>query len=451
MVGEIRHLCKKLKSAKIEIRRNNETADRRMEVTMYHCNLIINIISKEDWIKKELCVIPSLERFEHAFIMSDAVNIESVAKADLIIWDIESETERVEEQLHTIENMIKPGADIILCAGMEIVNTVKWHAFSHITDIWVKPYSKEYISLMFHKYQKLQLERKERWLLQNYLDALIDGIPDLVWFKDKIGSHLKVNDAFCETVNKTKNQVQGRGHYYIWDIEPEEYSKGEYICMESEEEVMEAKHTCVFEEKVKIRDEMRLLCTYKSPLFDLDGSVMGTVGLAHDITEDRRHQEQIMHSANTDFLTQLYNRRVFYSYLEEHKGEPMTILFMDLDYFKEINDKLGHDMGDAVLIKVADLLRKVFSKQLIARMGGDEFVVVFTGEYVMRAIGDKCDVFLTELRNAYKDNKDMAVLSASIGISKTDGKDKSADALMKESDAAMYEMKRRRKLERAGI
>ena len=84
-------------------------------------------------------------------------------------------------------------------------------------------------------------------------------------------------------------------------------------------------------------------------------------------------------------------------------------------------------------------------------MGGDEFVVVFTGEYVMRAIGDKCDVFLTELRNAYKDNKDMAVLSASIGISKTDGKDKSADALMKESDAAMYEMKRRRKLERSGI
>lgn len=417
---------------------------------MYHCNLLINIISNEDWIGKELSNLPSLERFEHTFILSDDICTDSVKKADLIIWDTNFSVDEMRQKIPVMMADKKPEAELILCADVDVVNVFNWEAFPDIADIWIKPFSKEYLHTLFKRYQKHQQEKKDHWLAQNYLDSLIDGIPELVWFKDKVGSHLKVNKAFCDTVNKTKEQVLGRGHYYIWDIEPEEYSKGEYICMESEEEVMEAKHTCVFEENVLIRDEMRILCTYKSPLFDLDGSVMGTVGHAHDITEEKRNQEQIIRNANTDFLTQLHNRRYFYSYLEKHQGEPITILFMDLDYFKEINDRLGHDMGDAVLVKVADLLRKVFPNQVIARMGGDEFVVAINGEYMTQAIEDKCDEFLTELKNAYKGNPDMVLLSASIGISKTDGTDKSVDELIKESDTAMYEVKRRRKMEKAG-
>lgn len=415
---------------------------------MYHCNLLINIISKEEWIKKELCMIPPLERFEHTFIMSDDICTDSVAKADLIIWDMNFTLDEMRQKLLVMMANKKPEAELILCAKAEVVNIFNWEEFQDIVDIWIKPFSKEYLHILFKRYQKHQQEKKDYWLVQNYLDSLIDGIPELVWFKDRDGAHLKVNKAFCETVNKTKEQVQGRGHYYIWDIEPEEYSKGEYICMESEEEVMEAKHTCVFEENVMIRDEMRILCTYKSPLFDLDGSVMGTVGHAHDVTDEKRYQEQIIRNANTDFLTQLYNRRYFYSYLKEHEGKPMTLLFIDLDYFKMINDELGHDMGDEVLAKVADLLRKVFSNQVIARVGGDEFVVAFIGEYMIRAIEDKCDEFLTKLENTYKDKPEMALLSASIGISKTDGTDKSIEALIKESDEAMYEIKRRRKMEK---
>lgn len=414
---------------------------------MYQCNLLINVISKNDAIKKEIRAITPLERFEHTFFMDEEPQEKSLEKADLIVWEPECSAEELREELINLYARCKENVDIILCLTVDMANAFEYTEFSYISDIWIKPFSEKSICFLFGKYQKLQKEKKDNWLTQSYLDALIDGIPDLVWFKDKIGAHMKVNNAFCETVNKTKEQIAGRGHYYIWDIDPEEYSKGEFICMESEEEVMTAKRTCVFEEKVLIKDEMRLLCTYKSPLFDLDGSVMGTVGLAHDITDDRRNQEQIIKNANTDFLTQLYNRRYFYAWLGEHHHEPLTIVYMDLDYFKEINDKFGHDVGDEVLVKVAELLRKAFPQQLIARMGGDEFVIAFTREYAMGEIGEKCDAFLEALKKTYQDTP-MSFLSASVGISKSDGTDKDPESLIIESDAAMYEMKKKRRCQR---
>ena len=255
---------------------------------MYHCKYVINIISKNETIKETLSSIPAMERFEHIFIMDSTPQNESVKKADLIIWDTERAPEEIQGTLSFIHANKKEDAEIILSLTAFVANAFAEDGFEGIDQMWIKPYSTERLRFMFTQYMKGVKQEKDSWLTSHYLDALIDGIPDMVWFKDKVGSHLKVNQTFCDVVNKTKEQVQGRGHYYIWNIEPEEYSKGEYICMESEAEVMHAKKTCVFEEKVKVKNEMRTLCTYKTPLFDLDGSVMGTVGLAHDITDSKK-------------------------------------------------------------------------------------------------------------------------------------------------------------------
>ena len=118
-----------------------------------------------------------------------------------------------------------------------------------------------------------------------YFETAIDSIPDLAWFKDNIGSHLIVNDSFCKLVDKTKEQIYKRGHYYIWDISREDYEKGEFVCLESEDEVVAARATCVFDEKIKTKGGMRQFKTYKSPLIDLDGSIFGTCGVAHDVTD----------------------------------------------------------------------------------------------------------------------------------------------------------------------
>ncbi|MBN2785720.1 MAG: PAS domain S-box protein, partial [Pontiellaceae bacterium] len=156
----------------------------------------------------------------------------------------------------------------------------------HLCDqIWIKPMAEDKMRSSFSKILARLNEQEHSALTRKYLDTLIDSLPDLIWFKDARGAHLKVNDSFCRTVNKTKSQIEGRGHYYIWDLEPDEYARGEYICLESEEIVLNKKETCLFDETVKCGDELRKFKTYKSPIFDSDGSVMGTVGFAHDVTD----------------------------------------------------------------------------------------------------------------------------------------------------------------------
>ena len=82
-----------------------------------------------------------------------------------------------------------------------------------------------------------------------------------------------------------QNLLTGRGHYYIWDISQEEYKKGEYVCMESEEETMSSGHTCIFDEPLKTSSGMKQLKTYKTPLYDMFGNIEGTVGIAKDVTD----------------------------------------------------------------------------------------------------------------------------------------------------------------------
>ncbi len=114
-------------------------------------------------------------------------------------------------------------------------------------------------------------------------------MPNLVWYKDKNGIHEKVNDSFCQAVNKTKQQVEGRGHAYIWDVEQDDPA-----CIESEREVMAKRKTCISEETIQTGAGMRTLMTYKSPLYNLDGSVMGTAGVAIDVTQERAYEQEIV-------------------------------------------------------------------------------------------------------------------------------------------------------------
>lgn len=145
-------------------------------------------------------------------------------------------------------------------------------------------------ALVKSNYKRLQKDLKLRFDMrrtETCLTTAIDSIPDLVWFKDDKGRHLIVNDSFCGAVDKTKDMIYKRGHYYIWDMPEEEYEKGDYVCLESEEIVMRARQTVRFDEKVKTKTGMRMFSTYKSPLIDQDGTIFGTCGVAHDVTDLR--------------------------------------------------------------------------------------------------------------------------------------------------------------------
>ncbi len=156
--------------------------------------------------------------------------------------------------------------------------------YEYFDDIWVGNTE----AILRSHYRRLQHTLKLRFdnrRLDVCLTTATDSIPDLVWFKDTAGAHWKVNNGFCKAVAKTKEQIYKKGHYYIWDMPEQEYKKGDYVCLESEEVVINARETVLFDEKVKTKSGMRLFKTYKSPLIDPDGNIFGTCGVAHDVTE----------------------------------------------------------------------------------------------------------------------------------------------------------------------
>ncbi|MCV2368921.1 putative bifunctional diguanylate cyclase/phosphodiesterase [Roseateles oligotrophus] len=120
-----------------------------------------------------------------------------------------------------------------------------------------------------------------------------------------------------------------------------------------------------------------------SPLLDAQGQLTHFVGVSRDISERKRSAAEIQHLAFHDALTQLPNRRLLQLHMEQalaasvDSGQYSALFFLDLDKFKELNDSRGHDMGDLLLVGVAQRLREALRKQdTVSRQGGDEFVLL---------------------------------------------------------------------------
>lgn len=410
---------------------------------MYHCRIKFYFFRLKESLVSAIKEIAPLERYDYEFFESTGMDESLAAGADVILADLQG-LDAV-ETMKTLLLHKKKESDLILLADKDQTKDLTEQDLSEITDIWTLPLTEKETVFRFLKWRQTYKMGKDFWLTQNYLDTTINSVPHLVWYKDKNGAHIKVNSSFCKAVNKTMDQVEGRGHYYIWDIEPDEYARGEFICMESELEVMEKRKTCEFDETVKIGDEMRLLKTYKSPLFDLDGSVMGTVGVATDVTQERIYERMIINNANTDFLTGLYNRRYAYQFIEKEENSSLTVFYLDLDNFKSVNDRYGHQEGDRALVVTAEVLKKCMPKDMIARVGGDEFLVAVIGDYTAKEIEEKRIWLQEQLDSAYAKDEYFKNISVSIGTAHSTDGEVIMDALIGEADTFMYREKYRKK------
>lgn len=441
----------------------------------------------------------------------------------------------------------------VLCADSQMLEALEPGLESHIAATWVAPMTDKVLALHLAQLAKYNRVVEERDIDRMYLDTLIDSVPDLIWFKDLKGAHLKVNEAFCRAVGKTKDQCSNRGHYYIWDIEPDEYANGEYVCLETEEEVIRKGATCLFDEKVMIKNTLHQFKTYKSPLFNKNRTMMGTVGIAKDVTDmqnisrelslvldslpmatliagakdeivyandefydyfgiapaqlktmqypqmcqtllktepaalshvDKQEislvqgtknrvlriqqqpindifgnhfgyfflalditneyelQQKIIQNANTDVLTGLHNRRHFYEMAAEmgNKG-PVSVVYMDLDNFKQVNDTYGHKMGDEVLVEVSALMQDTFQNDLITRLGGDEFLVVDSKSDKVEAVQRKIEQLMEAVAAMSRKKPMYHGLSLCAGLVYSAKGVADMDTLVQQADKALYEAK----------
>lgn len=406
---------------------------------MYRCEICFYMMTGQDELSDTLKELLPLPHFAHEYLGSAVLDEAMAGRADVILADISRM--QMEKTVAALLSCRKQGAELIFLADKEQAEILASQDGENITDIWIMPLTVSEFRFRLIRWQKTYKMSRDLWQAQSYLDTTINSVPHLIWYKNRQGAHMKVNEAFCRAVNKTMEQIEGHGHYYIWDIDPDEYAKGEFICMESEYEVMEKRETCVFDENVKIGDSMRQLKTYKSPLFDLDGSVMGTVGIATDVTQERLYEQMMIKNANTDFLTGLYNRRYVYEYIEKQKDGHLSVFCIDLDHFKSINDIYGHHEGDRALVLTAKTLQDFLSDGLIARMGGDEFLVVTVGVRTEEEVERTRKMIKAQLDGEYVKHENFRNMSASVGAAYSQTGQETFHQLFHRADEMMYQEK----------
>jgi diguanylate cyclase (GGDEF)-like protein/PAS domain S-box-containing protein len=459
------------------------------------------------------------------------------------------------------ENLLKYericGERVVFITSACDIAGVDGELLSKADDIWIMPNKdtkdERLLNTYFSKLLKTMKENSDSRRAKICFETIIDSLPDMVWFKDNDGIHLMVNDQFCDVVEKSKEQVYKKGHNYIWDV-PEDDHESEAVCRRSEDVVVKARKTCRFEEKITTKDGMmRQLVTYKSPLIDADGSILGTCGMGHDITDlqnianelriiidgipmgiaildvddnviainkfleqffpnasdsvghkfeewnnsldkeeidstegEREYriyvnkQEHIMRfreepisdifgdnigslqfirditiqynylaqnvkHANTDFLTGLNNRRSLFNYLEElEANSKISIVMMDLDRFKSVNDTYGHAAGDEALEIASRVLEECFPDGFIARLGGDEFLAALVGDYDLPQVEQRAQKLLDTLISEYSKREEFKLLSASAGIAQerlSVCDTQNIEELIKRSDEALYTAK----------
>ncbi|MBU1642190.1 EAL domain-containing protein [bacterium] len=191
-----------------------------------------------------------------------------------------------------------------------------------------------------------------------------------------------------------------------------------------------------------------------SPVHDAGRNVIGGIGIIADITERMHDQQKIQHQARYDALTDVPNRTMLMEriHLEINRFKRHQIiaglLFLDLDYFKNINDSMGHHIGDQLLIETAKRLQNVLRvEDMVSRLGGDEFVILLPdlGSEPINALSTAEHVALTihkVLSEPFNLQGRKHTTSASIGIVITDDDNTTTEDLLKHADMAMYQAKK---------
>lgn len=285
------------------------------------------------------------------------------------------------------------------------------------------------------------LRQKER-----YQRALLDSFPFKVWLKDTDGRFLAVNQAVANAYGaETPDALVGLTAFDLVGYETAVTAREEDLA------VMKARAQKITEQSCTSGsgDAPCWVETYRAPVTDDHGALLGTVGFSRDITERREAQEEIRQLALYDPLTKLPNRRLLSERLNQALASArrdqthLALIFVDLDKFKPINDTLGHSVGDLLLHAAAQRMHHcVREVDTTARLGGDEFVVLLP----LVEAPDQAVLVAEKIRHALNQPFELAgghvvSISSSSGVAIYPDHGEDEITLSKSADAAMYRAK----------
>jgi diguanylate cyclase (GGDEF)-like protein/PAS domain S-box-containing protein len=255
-------------------------------------------------------------------------------------------------------------------------------------------------------------------------------------------SIMKVNDTFVELSGLREQELLGKKCY---DVFPGAQCHTPACPVQR---ILAGGRRVDFEADKRRVDGSSVPCLVTARPYYVEGVLMGIVESFRDISERRIAEETIRHMALHDQLTGLPNRSLLSDRLEmaltraRRHSEGLALLFMDIDGFKEINDEMGHAAGDKLLADFARRIQGILREEdTMARMGGDEFVVLLPGATRRADVARVLDEITRASSAPFEWEGEMAYVGASIGVALLDDPSESQDSLLRRADHAMYAAK----------
>jgi diguanylate cyclase (GGDEF)-like protein/PAS domain S-box-containing protein len=326
----------------------------------------------------------------------------------------------------------------IVCRNGE----VKWVCETGVgvhdgADAWIEGFIQDISERKSAERAVREAERKYRSIFENATEGIFQSTPD--------GRYLEANPALARIYGyDTPAELVASLSNIGTQLYVEAARRDEFVRLAREHGAVHGFVSQVF----RRNDEVIWVSENARPVYDSHGALQHYEGTVVDVSDSRRHEDQLRYQASHDALTLLPNRALLYDRLTQaiahasRYGGLVGVAFVDLDHFKVVNDTLGHDAGDELLKAMAERMAGcVRGSDTVARPGGDEFVLVICGEPDEAALVYTLERIRKAVAEPWSSQGRSMRVTCSIGtaVFPRDGSDDAA--LLKSADVAMYRAK----------
>jgi diguanylate cyclase (GGDEF)-like protein/PAS domain S-box-containing protein len=353
---------------------------------------------------------------------------------------------------------------VIIVSGETSFEAAKRACTLGAYDFIRKPYAADELIITINNALKEKRLQKHNTVMQKQLTEsehlhryIVDTSPDIIYILDQEGYFTFINERIESLLGFSKEQIIGK--HYSFLIHHDDIERARYIFNERRIGSRASKN---IELRLKCKDDRSSLHFNNRTLpIELNSMGMysgkntkandytGTYGVARDVTERKIAEETICFQAYHDLLTKLPNRALLRDRLSlainqaKRDKENLAVMFLDLDRFKNINDSLGHMIGDELLQQVSTRLKDCIRQaDTLARFGGDEFTLMLTKLKDAREDASKLANKITDtLKQPFIIDGHELYVSTSIGIALYPQDGTNMDSLIKHADVAMYHVK----------
>jgi diguanylate cyclase (GGDEF)-like protein/PAS domain S-box-containing protein len=307
------------------------------------------------------------------------------------------------------------------------------------------------IELMWRDLQQITAARKQDAQklqeLNHHFELFLDRTTDFIYFKDAQRRFIFVSRSFAElTGQRDRHALEGRSDADVFPADiAAEYAEQEQPLYDSGEMIADQR-----QRYERSDGSMGWMSTNKWPVFDNSGErVVGLFAISRDVTLQHDQEQELERAAHYDSLTGLPNRSLFHDRLRQamaaadRRHTELAVVYLDVDHFKDVNDRHGHPAGDELLMAFAQkLLRSVRRSDTVSRFGGDEFVLLLADlddRVECMALLDRLMVHIVE---PVEVSGKRLEITASAGLAfYAPGEGLDADELLRQADQAMYRAK----------